>query len=92
MATVVVTRWRKNLVQQKNDRINLTPTGLLMEGEYTQNPIAGSMSVMAIFQQLSRVGTVRGRSPGPQDSRPYRPEIRLGFRDANLRKERFILA
>jgi hypothetical protein len=38
VATVVVTRWRKNLVQQKNDRINLTPTGLLMEGEYTQNP------------------------------------------------------
>ena len=26
---------RKNLVQQKNERIDLTPTGLLMEGDYT---------------------------------------------------------
>jgi hypothetical protein len=33
----VVTRRRKNLVQHKNDRIDLTPTGLLMEGDYTQN-------------------------------------------------------
>src|ERR1022692_2526091 len=30
---------RKNLVQRKNKRTHLTPTGLLMEGDYTQNPV-----------------------------------------------------
>jgi hypothetical protein len=34
----VVTRREKNLVQRKNKRTHLTPTGLLMEGDYTQNP------------------------------------------------------
>jgi hypothetical protein len=33
----VVTRQEKNLVQQKYKRIDLTPTGLLMEAYYTQN-------------------------------------------------------
>jgi hypothetical protein len=36
-------QWRlgkeKSLVQRKNKRIDLTPTGLLMEGDYTQNPL-----------------------------------------------------
>src|SRR2546426_12014283 len=31
---------REKLVQRKNKRTLLTPTGLLMEGGYTQNPIA----------------------------------------------------
>jgi hypothetical protein len=39
VATVVRLGRRKNLVQRKNDRIDLTPTGLLMEGDYTQNPV-----------------------------------------------------
>jgi hypothetical protein len=39
-----------NLVSQKT--IYLTPTGLLMEGVYTPNWIAGEM---AIFQQLTSV-------------------------------------
>ena len=30
---------KKNLVQRKNKRSPLTPTGLLMEGDYTQNQI-----------------------------------------------------
>jgi len=35
----VATRREKNLVQQgKTKRIDLTPTGLLMEGLYAQNP------------------------------------------------------
>jgi len=38
-------QWRlgkeKKLVQRKNKRIHLTPTGLLMEGDYTQNPRYG---------------------------------------------------
>jgi hypothetical protein len=29
---------RKNRVQRKNKRTHLTPTRLLMEGDYTQNP------------------------------------------------------
>ena len=29
---------RKNRVQRKNKRTHLTPTGLLMEGDFTQNP------------------------------------------------------
>jgi hypothetical protein len=32
------TRREKNLVPRKNERTHLTPTGLLMEGVYTQNP------------------------------------------------------
>ncbi len=39
---------RKKLVQRKNKRTNLTPTGLLMEGVYTQNP---SVSVIGIYSQ-----------------------------------------
>ena len=35
----------KHLVQRKNERTHLTPTGLLMEGDHNNNP--GSMSVMA---------------------------------------------
>jgi hypothetical protein len=70
MATVA-TRRRKNLVQEKTRATNLTPTGLLMEGDYTQNPLGSSMSVidsMLIigvdfhpqFQQIARVDTDTG--------------------------------
>ena len=38
MATVA-TRQEKNLVQQKYKRIDLTPTGLLMEAYYTPSKI-----------------------------------------------------
>jgi hypothetical protein len=38
----------KNLVQQTSKRTNLTPTGLLMEGDYTNYP---SMSEMAVYRQ-----------------------------------------
>src|SRR6202158_2997368 len=34
----VATRREKNLVQRKNKRTHLTPTGLLMEGDSAQNP------------------------------------------------------
>jgi hypothetical protein len=53
----VVTRRRKNLVQHKNDRIDLTPTGLLMEGNYTQNP--SLMSKIGIFRQLTVLPCLR---------------------------------
>jgi hypothetical protein len=36
LATAATGR-EKNLVQRKNERTHLTPTGLLMEGDYTQN-------------------------------------------------------
>ena len=39
MATAA-TRIGENLVEQKHKRIHLTPTGLLMEGDYTHNPTA----------------------------------------------------
>ena len=39
---------RKNIVQRKNKRTHLTPTGLLMEGVSTQNAPSGSMSEIAI--------------------------------------------
>jgi hypothetical protein len=35
MATVATRREEKNLVQRKNQKNDLTPTGLLMEGDYT---------------------------------------------------------
>jgi len=35
-----LTRPEKKLAHQKNKRTHLTPTGLLMEGVSTQNPIA----------------------------------------------------
>src|ERR1017187_2823473 len=44
VATVATRRGRKNLVQRKNKRTHLTPTGLLMEGDYTQNPAVGEMA------------------------------------------------
>jgi hypothetical protein len=37
MATVATRQEEKNLVQRKNKRTDLTPTGLLMEGDYTNN-------------------------------------------------------
>jgi hypothetical protein len=46
---------RKNYVQQKPKRIHLTPTGLLMEGDYTQNPYRAILSVMAIYCQLKQI-------------------------------------
>jgi hypothetical protein len=47
---------RKTLSNEKTKRTHLTPTGLLMEGDYTQNTPDGSMSVMAILRQLSVYG------------------------------------
>src|SRR5207248_1809734 len=49
MATAA-TRQRKKLDQHK-PRTRLTPTRLLMEGDYPQNPVVGAM---AILQQLRR--------------------------------------
>ena len=43
MATVA-TRRRTNVVSQIERRILLTPTGLLMEGDFTQNPSMGDNS------------------------------------------------
>jgi hypothetical protein len=37
MATVATRREKKTLSNEKNKRTDLTPTGLLMEGHYTQN-------------------------------------------------------
>ena len=43
----------KKLVQQNEPNLDLTPTGLLMEGDFTQIPPRfGKMSVIGIFQQL----------------------------------------
>ena len=38
MATVANSAERKEHAPQKEKRIDLTPTGLLMEGLYTKNP------------------------------------------------------
>jgi hypothetical protein len=38
----------ETLVHEKQERIHLTPTGLLMEGHFTTYPVAGEM---AMFQQ-----------------------------------------
>jgi hypothetical protein len=40
VATAMATRREKNLVQRNNKRTHLTPTGLLMEGDYTNYPSA----------------------------------------------------
>jgi len=53
MASVANSAGEKNLVSQNEKRTHLTPTGLLMEGDYTQNPIQGSMSEIAIYRQLT---------------------------------------
>jgi len=39
-----LTRREKKLVCEKHERIYLTPTGLLMEGDYTQNPKQGLLA------------------------------------------------
>ena len=46
---------RKKLSHEAKQRSDLTPTGLLMEGRYTQNPCAGSVSAMEICSHLARV-------------------------------------
>src|SRR5580765_7381521 len=57
MATVA-TRREKNFCQRNKSRtqyeptIPLTPTGLLMEGDFTQNPCRGIWSVIGILRQL----------------------------------------
>jgi len=52
----VATRREKNLVQRKNKRILLTPTGLLMEGHSTQkSPPPGVMSVIAMFRHSANL-------------------------------------
>ena|SRR5438270_6628576 len=38
---------RENLVQRKKQRTHLTPTGLLMEGDLTQNPLRESCRTVA---------------------------------------------
>jgi hypothetical protein len=40
----------KNLVQRRTKRIYLTPTGLLMEGDFTQTPRASDLSVLGIYR------------------------------------------
>jgi len=42
---------KKKLRKQHESRIPLTPTGLLMEGHYTQNPCGGILSEIEIFRQ-----------------------------------------
>jgi hypothetical protein len=53
MATAA-TRQEKNLVQQKYKRIDLTPTGLLMEAYSAQNPWPGILSEMGINEMVRR--------------------------------------
>ena len=57
---------RKNLVQRKNKRIYLTPTGLLMEGHSAQNPCQRILSAMGIYRQPTQ------NKPFPS-ARPTRP-------------------
>ena len=62
VATVVATRHReKNRVQRKNNRILLTPTGLLMEGLYTNY---GSMHYEKA-PRIRRVEAVMGAASAP---------------------------
>ncbi len=56
MATVA-TRREKNLVQQKNHRTLLTPTGLLMEGHYAQNPVNERYGDLQERRSLRRIGS-----------------------------------
>jgi hypothetical protein len=39
VATVATRLERENLAERKHEETHLTPTGLLMEGRYAQNPI-----------------------------------------------------
>jgi hypothetical protein len=51
MATVATRREKKTLSNEKNKRTDLTPTGLLMEGHFAQNPLGrGILSAIEIFQ------------------------------------------
>jgi len=46
---------RKNNVSRSQSKIDLTPTGLLIEGDLTQNlkiPRSAILSVIAIYRQL----------------------------------------
>gem|GEM_PF-5663007 len=56
MATVATRREKKSLVSEKRPRIPLTPTGLLMEGDFTTYPVAGEIGML---RQLSTCAKVR---------------------------------
>jgi hypothetical protein len=45
----------KNLVQKEQQRIHLTPTGLLMEGDYTQNPCRTVVGEIGILRHLVKL-------------------------------------
>jgi len=45
----------KKLVQQNEPNLDLTPTGLLMEGVSTQMPAQGQMSVIGMLQRTKRL-------------------------------------
>jgi len=60
MATVA-TRQRENLVQRKSRRIDLTPTGLLMEGHCAQVRGLAKLSAIEIFHQPTNQPEADGR-------------------------------
>jgi hypothetical protein len=53
---------RRNVVSRNEKRIDLTPTGLLMEGRYTQVTSGKAMmSAIEIFHQLTKIPTLFAR-------------------------------
>jgi len=42
---------RRKRAYQKQTKITLTPTGLLMEGDYTQNPLGATIFLPALDMQ-----------------------------------------
>jgi hypothetical protein len=70
----------RNLGQQKYKRIYLTPTGLLMEGDYAQNPRKGVGSFGLMGGVLSDMGMLRQHDAlsGPKDVGIYLLLLRSG--------------
>jgi hypothetical protein len=78
MATAA-TRLEKNFVQRKNKRIDLTPTGLLMEGDYTNYR---SQLVNSGSSKTSADGW--GTRLGDQDGGVRGPEAVVNVQEAKL--------
>jgi hypothetical protein len=72
MATAA-TRLEKNFVQRKNKRIDLTPTGLLMEGDSAQNPINECYGDFADTDFLGSPGATGTSADCGSDERGHPP-------------------
>ena len=81
MATVATRREKKKLVEPSQRRIDLTPTGLLMEGHCTQNTLRvrfGALCTASPFGCSLATSIPRPEHSGSPRKAPWMPQDALG--------------